>query len=618
MPLRLRQPFPFRVYEILRAGAWRSYVPPGWDTWRALVGNSKYYGYEVSDNGSPVPVRHGHDYGTDYYTDVLKNQSVAWLKSWNQSKPFFMMIGTPCPHVPNEFAPQYAGLFRNVRAPRLPNWNVAPANETGPGAKHWFLRKIGPMDAQHVNNSDMTFQDRWRCLQSVDDMVEEVVGTLRAAGHLNNTYITYSGDHGQHLGEFGMGFDKRQLYETDIRVPLLVRGPGIEAGQAVSQLASHVDLAVTFLDMMGAERPEQMDGTSWLPVVKGTAAERDQVAKRWRHDLLIEYGGPSVPSARSLAGARAAAGSAAEHEALIFRRGLGAAATPTSSPADCGLPVPGHDVHTDCAGIGMCGGEHGRCPCDASNNTYKCVRTLNSTENSIYCEFDDSEDFVEYYDINADPYELHNIASSAESQTAAVRDKMAALRARLRSFMRCWGADCFDPPLNPPLPPAPPPPPPSPVPSGSSVFRRGDRCLTCAEGSCTTSNHVPLVMQGCASPGFADTQAWRVVREGVPSNGALNLQSAVTGGLCVNLNDGAGACGKTAQSYFHMYNCDTTKSQRHVGDHIFWNATLGALQMAPDVCQGPQAMCLVADGANVRLGACMGDGASGWKQIVTP
>ena len=60
-----------------------------------------------------------------------------------------------------------------------------------------------------------------------------------------------------------------QLYETDIRVPLLVRGPGVRPGFTVTGLVSHVDLAVTFIAMGGGSRPEQMDGTSWLPLVHG-------------------------------------------------------------------------------------------------------------------------------------------------------------------------------------------------------------------------------------------------------------------------------------------------------------------------------------------------------------
>lgn len=67
--------------------------------------------------------------------------------------------------------------------------------------------------------------------------------------------LSTSPDHGQHLGQFGMGFDKRQLYETDIRVPLLVRGPGVVANATSDAIASHVDLAPTFLDMMGAPTP---------------------------------------------------------------------------------------------------------------------------------------------------------------------------------------------------------------------------------------------------------------------------------------------------------------------------------------------------------------------------
>lgn len=68
-----------------------------------------------------------------------------------------MMIGTPCSHVPNIFAPQNADLYNNVTSPRTPNWNVAPANETGPGAKHWLFRNFGPMDDTHILNSDLTY-----------------------------------------------------------------------------------------------------------------------------------------------------------------------------------------------------------------------------------------------------------------------------------------------------------------------------------------------------------------------------------------------------------------------------------------------------------------------------
>ncbi|EDQ85532.1 uncharacterized protein MONBRDRAFT_29207 [Monosiga brevicollis MX1] len=341
-----------------------AHIPDGWKEWHALVGNSKYYDYSVSDNGRQR--NFGQDYATDYYTDVLKNESVAWLThNWTQDDPFFMMVATPCPH--------YANLFPDMTAPRTPNWNKAPAASSGPGAKHWLMRQFGPMEPQHIINSDSTFVDRWRCLHS---------------------------DHGQHLGQFGMEFDKRQLYETDIRVPLVVRGPGIPKNSGTEALAPHIDLAPTILDMAGVTKPAVMDGRSWLPIA------RNATPSDWRQDFLIEYGGPSIDS----------------WENLEAPRGEG----------DCG-------ANFTCAGVELCGGEHGSTPCDAVNNTYKCLRTIKPDENSIYCEFDDAENMVEWYDITADPWEMNNLHESGDAS------KKQQLHERLRAFRECSGDECFNP-----------------------------------------------------------------------------------------------------------------------------------------------------------------------------
>lgn len=101
--------------------------------------------------------------------------------------------------------------------------------------------------------------DRWQTLLSVDDMVEQLIKKLDSIKELSNTYIFYTSDHGYHTGassvstvlltcchltlwhlifqsisgQFSLPIDKRQLYEFDIRIPLLVRGPGIKPKQAL-------------------------------------------------------------------------------------------------------------------------------------------------------------------------------------------------------------------------------------------------------------------------------------------------------------------------------------------------------------------------------------------------
>jgi len=101
------------------------------------------------------------------------------------------MAATPAPHVPNICAPQYCDKFPNVTAPRVASWNKAPSPD-----KHWMMRQIPAMGEHYASYvSDGTFVDRWRALQSVDDLIEGVVRTLEQEGLLNDTYIIFGSDH---------------------------------------------------------------------------------------------------------------------------------------------------------------------------------------------------------------------------------------------------------------------------------------------------------------------------------------------------------------------------------------------------------------------------------------
>lgn len=158
------------------------HVPPGWDSWLGLCGNSQYYNYHTSDNG--VLVAHGSDYASDYFTDVIANRSYAFLENTTRdypNSPFFMMLATPASHGPNTAAPQYDDEFPNATAPRTPNYNVWGAN------KHWLMRYQVPMDSAEQRGTDITLQKRWRTLLSVDDMISNLVRMLDDRGILDDT-----------------------------------------------------------------------------------------------------------------------------------------------------------------------------------------------------------------------------------------------------------------------------------------------------------------------------------------------------------------------------------------------------------------------------------------------
>ncbi|XP_048474570.1 glucosamine (N-acetyl)-6-sulfatase (Sanfilippo disease IIID), b isoform X1 [Rhincodon typus] len=355
-----------------------AHVPLGWDQWHGLVGNSKYYNYTLSVNGTAE--KHGDSYQNDYLTDLIANRSVEFLQSKKPHDPFFMMLSTPACHSPWTIAPRYSKSYNFTKAPRHGSFNVHGKD------KHWLLRQAKtPMKNTSIDFLDSVFRKRWQTLLSVDDLVEKVVKKLEEVKELNNTYIFYTSDHGYHTGQFSLPIDKRQLYEFDIRVPLLVRGPGIKPKQIIKEPILNIDLAPTFLNIAGYDVMQSMDGTSFLPLM-----DSSQNKTHWRNDFLVEYTG--------------------EGDAKLDP------ACPNVGP-----------------GVAECFPD---CVCeDAFNNTYACVRTL-SKVNLQYCEFADSESFVEVYNLTSDPHQLVNIAKTVDPSL------LVKMNQRLIKLESCSGNDC--------------------------------------------------------------------------------------------------------------------------------------------------------------------------------
>ncbi|XP_055632222.1 extracellular sulfatase SULF-1 homolog [Toxorhynchites rutilus septentrionalis] len=261
-----------------------SYIPPGWREWGGLIMNSKYYNYSINMNGQKI--KHGFDYSKDYYPDLIANDSIAFLrqsKHQNHRKPVLLTMSFPAPHGPEDSAPQYSHLFFNVTTHHTPAYDHAPNPD-----KQWILRVTKPMEPIHRKFTDLLMTKRLQTLQSVDVAVERVYQELKALGELDNTYIIYTSDHGYHLGQFGLIKGKSFPFEFDVRVPFLMRGPGIEPASVVDEIVLNVDLAPTFLDIGGVVPPPHMDGQSFLPLILNR--HRNAIDK-WPDTFLIESSG---------------------------------------------------------------------------------------------------------------------------------------------------------------------------------------------------------------------------------------------------------------------------------------------------------------------------------------
>ena len=254
------------------------HVPPGWDDWHGLLGNSVFYDYDLSVNG----VREAH--GTapeDYLTDLVARRAVNFLEA--AAAPWFAILGTPASHDPFEPRPDHFGALDGASRPRTPAWNASAAD------KHAIVRRQGFLKAPVADYVDRTYRRRLECLLSVDEAMNATLAAVAARGEADATYTIFTSDHGWHLGEFGLNYDKRQLYEFDTRVPFVLAGPGVREGVVLAHGGGFVDFLPTLYDMIHGSPPPAgaYDGRSLLPAARGDA-DRDGP---WRDDLLVEYWG---------------------------------------------------------------------------------------------------------------------------------------------------------------------------------------------------------------------------------------------------------------------------------------------------------------------------------------
>ena len=213
----------------------------------------------------------------DYLNDVLTDKAVEVIRNASAAgRPFFLYVLPYTPHSPSVAAPRHEGMFADAELPRTPAFD-----ETDVSDKPEFIRRIPRLDAEQIGRLEDEYRRRLRSLQAIDDMVERIVGALEATRELDDTYVIYSSDNGFHLGEHRLPAGKDFPYEEDIRVPAVMRGPGVPAGHRIDAMVLNSDLAPTFAAIAGVAPPEFVDGRSFLPLI-------DRPGQAWRESFLIE------------------------------------------------------------------------------------------------------------------------------------------------------------------------------------------------------------------------------------------------------------------------------------------------------------------------------------------
>lgn len=302
-------------YQTAVFGKWHLISDPvGFDYWHILPGQGIYY--------NPPTVRMGERVRyTGYTTDLITDFTLEWLDKRDKARPFLLMMQHKAPH--REWAPalRHLGHDSDRTYPEPPtlfddyaNRTLAERDQdmtiektmtdgdlklTAPSYLNDEQRKAWdayyePRNARfreaHLTGKDLV---RWKynrymhdylgCVKAVDESVGRVLRYLDEHGLAENTIVVYTADQGFYLGEHGW-FDKRWIFEESLRAPLLVRWPGVTApGRVNANLVSNLDFAETFLDAAGLPVPDDMQGRSLVPILKG------QAPADWRTSFYYEY-----------------------------------------------------------------------------------------------------------------------------------------------------------------------------------------------------------------------------------------------------------------------------------------------------------------------------------------
>jgi arylsulfatase A-like enzyme len=231
-----------------------------------------------------------------YATDAITDLTLDFLEKCPKDQPFFLMYHHKAPHGPWMPDQQDEARFAKKEFPYPATFDDDYATRpVAAAAKHM---RIADMDAKILKvdpppGLSPAEQTRWKyqrfmrdylaCVASVDRNVGRVLDYLDRHGLRENTLVIYTSDQGFFLGEHGW-YDKRWMYEESLRMPFVVRWPGvIRPGSRMDRMALNVDFAPTFLDAAGLTAPPEVQGRSLVPLFRG-AAPAD-----WRTSMYYRF-----------------------------------------------------------------------------------------------------------------------------------------------------------------------------------------------------------------------------------------------------------------------------------------------------------------------------------------
>ena len=231
--------------------------------------------------------------GETHSSHYLADRAIEFLESATE-QPFFLHISFPDPHYPFTVPEPWASLYapddmpppippvtesvdmpelhrRVYRGPQSASADGGRPRDRVIGTPPHNYAELGPEDWRQVKAI------YYGMVSLVDHSIGKIIGAVDRLGLDDSTIIVFLSDHGDYLGDHGL-YGKGLPYESALRTPLLLRGPGIAAGQRIDSVESTLDIAPTILHLADIAEPEGVQGRSLWPLLRGADMPRRSVA----------------------------------------------------------------------------------------------------------------------------------------------------------------------------------------------------------------------------------------------------------------------------------------------------------------------------------------------------
>ena len=246
----------------------------------ALIKKARRYAPGVSDSYTyelPAEV-HSSNY--------IGDRTVEFLRDCGDD-PFFLHVSFPDPHHPFTVPEPYASMYdpadmpppippvtESVDVPALHLDAYYARNLRMRGQRGSADRVIGTKPERYDRYTTADWQRvvalYYGMISLVDHNIGKILGTLQETGLAGHTFVVFTSDHGDYLGDHGL-YGKGLAYDGSIHAPLIYSGPGVQGGRQIDSMASTLDIAPTLLDVAGLEEPEGVQGCSLKEALSGEA-----------------------------------------------------------------------------------------------------------------------------------------------------------------------------------------------------------------------------------------------------------------------------------------------------------------------------------------------------------